>query len=163
VLHESEMELRGRKFPPDQIRLAVETKARVEGLIASGAGDDVIDAARAPYVNEPWFQHIGLVPRGHWHRDWWRKVGSFDPGPYWERVRIPVLNLYGDQDVELPPLESMRAMEAAFRRGRNRKLTQHLFKGADHSLSVRRGMRPVRAPGVMDILTAWVRREAGLA
>jgi pimeloyl-ACP methyl ester carboxylesterase len=160
VLYEAEMELRSRGFAPDQIRAGVEAKAAFERLIVSGASDDKLDAVRSAVAKEPWFPHVGILPRGHWYRAWWGEVGRFDPSPYWRRVRCPVLNLYGDQDVELPVAQSVRAMNAAFAGSRSRQLTQHIFAGADHSLSIRRGLRPVRAPGVMDMLTNWVQQRA---
>lgn len=156
VLYEAASELKARGFPAAEVREAVAAKARIERMIVAGLSDDRVDAERAKIIEKPWFKFIGIMPRGHWWRGWWRKVGAFDPSPYWRRVRVPVLNMYGDRDVELSTAESFAAMDAAFAHGRKEQLTQHVFAGADHSLSIMRGVRPVLAPGAMDFLTDWV-------
>jgi hypothetical protein len=161
VLVEARRELEARHFAPAEVEAGVAAKRRIERMIVAGASDDAIDAARAEVSGERWFQHIGIMPRGHWQRQWWRQVGGFDPAPYWRRVNIPVLNLYGGRDKELDPRASMSALAAAFAGRRNRLLTQLMFEEADHALTVPKGMRPVRLPAAMERLTRWVQRQVG--
>ena len=162
VLYEARRELEAAGLPPAEVAAGVAAKQRFERMILDGASDDVLDAFRASVQDRPWFRYVGLLPRGHWHRGWWRRNGAQDPARWWARVRAPVLALYGDRDVELPVPESLAALQAAYRAGGRRTLTTRVFAGADHSLRVLKGLRPVRAPGVMAMLTSWVRARAGL-
>ena len=159
VLVEARRELEARGFSAAEVEAGVAAKRRVERMIVAGASDEAIDAARAQVSAERWFEHIGLMPRGHWQRQWWRQVGGFDPAPHWRRVNIPVLDLYGGRDKELDPRASMAALGAAFAGRRSRLLTQILFEEADHALTVRKGIRPVRLPAAMDRLTQWVQHQ----
>lgn len=162
VLFEARREIEAAGLPSAEVAAGVAAKERFERMILEGASDDALDAFRASVQERPWFRHIGLLPRGHWHRGWWRRNGAQDPARWWPRVRAPVLAFYGDQDVELPWRESLTALRAAYRPGGRRTLTTRVFAGADHSLRVRRGLRPVRAPEVMATLTSWIRARAGL-
>lgn len=158
VLAEARRELEARHFAPAEVEAGVAAKRRIERMIVAGASDDAIDAARAEVSGQPWFQHIGIMARGHWQRQWWRQVGGFDPAPYWRRVDVPVLDLYGGRDKELDPRASMSALAAAFAGRRSSLLTQVIFEEADHALTVPKGIRPVRLPAAMERLTQWVQR-----
>lgn len=160
VLFEARRELEKRGFSPADVAAAVAVKARFEQMLIAGADDDALDSVREGVRDRPWFRHIGLMPRGHWHRGWWRRNAVRDPARDWGRVRAPVLDLYGERDVELPVTESIAAMAAAYRPGGARTLTTRVFAGADHALCVQRGVRPVLADGVAATLTDWVLAHA---
>ena len=162
VLYEARREIEAAGLPPAEVEAGVAAKQRFERMILDGASDDALDAFRASVQERPWFRYIGLLPRGHWHRGWWRRNGEQDPARWWLRVRAPVLAFYGDRDVELPVAESLAALRTAYRAGGRRTLTTRIFPGADHSLRVLKGLRPVRAPGVMAALTDWVRSQVRL-
>lgn len=162
VLYEARREMEASGLAPAQVTAGVAAKQRFERMLLEGASDDALDAFRASVLDQPWFRYVGLMPRGHWHRGWWRRNGAQDPGRWWPRVQAPLLALHGDRDVELPVPESLAALQAAYRAGGRRTLTTRIFPGADHSLRIRRGVRPVRAPEVMATLTAWVRAHARL-
>jgi hypothetical protein len=63
---------------------------------------------------------------------WFRYLLTYDPRPALSRVSIPVLALFGEKDVQVPPAQSVPPMEAAFRAAGNRDATVRVFPGLNH-------------------------------
>ena len=57
---------------------------------------------------------------------------SYDPAPTLEKVRCPVLALYGSKDMQLDPEQNASAMKAAFARGGNREATVEILPGLNY-------------------------------
>ncbi|WP_345513427.1 alpha/beta hydrolase family protein [Phytohabitans houttuyneae] len=74
------------------------------------------------------------------------------PQDTWEKVRQPVLLVYGTEDFLVPPAESTRAVADGLRRGGNTSYTVAFFGGADHGLRV----DGKRAPGYLRTITDWI-------
>jgi hypothetical protein len=79
-----------------------------------------------------------------------------DPVPILERVRQPVLAIYGARDASVPPRTSAEILQAALRRSRNTAVTLLIFPEADHTLTVGGEAGNHAAPGFLDAMTAWV-------
>lgn len=63
-------------------------------------------------------------------RDFWKAVGNFDPIPYWEKVTIPALVLYGQEDTNVPATESaarLRSLEKP-------NIEVIIYEGSGHAL-----------------------------
>jgi pimeloyl-ACP methyl ester carboxylesterase len=60
----------------------------------------------------------------------------FDPVPVWERVKVPVLVVWGDKDAVVPVVKSRGVIEHAQRKARNRSLTIKIFPNVDHGNNV---------------------------
>ncbi|HEU4724988.1 MAG TPA: alpha/beta hydrolase [Candidatus Eisenbacteria bacterium] len=88
-----------------------------------------------------------------------------DPIGILERVRVPILAIYGDQDRDVPVVESVVNFQAALGRAYNRRGIIRPFRGADHALNVRSGpgllAKVEPAPGYRDTVVAWLGRVAG--
>jgi len=91
----------------------------------------------------------------------------YDPIAVAERVRVPILHLYGAKDRHLRVSESVKALRAAYARGRNANATFKVFPGAGHGMQAvsaaaeclrcPRGAEPRRpAPGWLDTLAVWL-------
>lgn len=82
-----------------------------------------------------------------------------DPVPVLEKVRQPVLGLWGTRDTLTPPVSSARIFRDALERSGNTHYTLRLFEGADHGLhKTNDGVvrLPEFAPGYLDQVTSWV-------
>lgn len=87
--------------------------------------------------------------------DWLRKVGAFDPLPYWRRVAQPVLVVYGrlDEKDNVPVARSVSNLEDAFR-GRRAQLTLQVYDDSGHAI-----YEPDRAEirsDFIELMTDWV-------
>jgi dienelactone hydrolase len=90
-----------------------------------------------------------------------------DPLAALERVAVPILAVYGEDDREVPVRESerrLRRLGAGDSGARSGRVTVMIFPEADHALRVTKGrglLRKIEAvPGYEDSLIAWVRRAA---
>lgn len=60
----------------------------------------------------------------------------FDPVPMWEKVKVPVLVMWGDKDVVVPVGKSRSIIEKAQAKARNKNLTVNVFPNVDHGNNV---------------------------
>ena len=88
-------------------------------------------------------------------------IGDHDPIPALERLRCPVLAVFGARDTYIPVDESVRLMTEAFERGGNDDVTILVLPDADHGLRTNAdgGLHPDYVP----TMTAWLRPRVGLA
>jgi Prolyl oligopeptidase family. len=77
----------------------------------------------------------------------------YDGTPVIERVRQPVLALYGTADPSIPFVESTRTLTSALRAGGNHDYTIRFLAGADHAMRVHGGPY---ADGYLPTLAHWV-------
>ncbi len=64
--------------------------------------------------------------------DWFRYFLLFDPAPVLEKVRVPVLALVGEKDLQVPPKENLGLIEAALKKGGNKNYSIMLMPGLNH-------------------------------
>jgi dienelactone hydrolase len=89
----------------------------------------------------------------------------FDARGVLERVRQPLLGVWGGRDLQTPPEDNPPLFAQALRRGGNSHYTFRFFAGADHAAhqtpdrGVTRGA--ALAPGYADLVTSWVRTATG--
>jgi pimeloyl-ACP methyl ester carboxylesterase len=107
-----------------------------------------------------------------WFR--WRNL-DLDPISYWERVKVPVLLIYGEREDRNPVDRSIERIRAALLRAGNAKMTSKIFPDANHELmlvpnsdaraprSTEANDGPRFAPGYFDTMTEWLKNHLGLA
>ena len=97
---------------------------------------------------------------------WFRFFLDYDPAPALQKVRCPVLALFGELDLQVVPLDANRsAMQAAFEKGGNSRSTVTVIPKANHLFQAAGTGSPAEytmlkkefAPGVLDTLTDWIR------
>ena len=69
--------------------------------------------------------------------DFWNAVGNFDPLPYWHRLNVPVLILYGAEDSNVPTKRSADRLKALHKSNIN----VIVFEGSGHALASPVGWR----------------------
>ncbi|HSF89118.1 MAG TPA: alpha/beta fold hydrolase [Saprospiraceae bacterium] len=63
---------------------------------------------------------------------WMQFFIQYDPAPTLEKVKCPVLALNGEKDLQVPPKENLGAIEAALKKGGNKKVTTQELPGLNH-------------------------------
>jgi len=83
-------------------------------------------------------------------KEWWDAVGNFDPLPYWRKVNIPLLVLYGSEDHNVPSVESKARLEAL---GKD-NIQVNMYEGSGHGLEDPPGTgdRYIREEALSDML-----------
>jgi uncharacterized protein len=86
---------------------------------------------------------------------------DYDAPAVLERVRQPLLGVWGGRDLQTPPEDNPPLFARALRQGGNTHYTFRFFAGADHAVhqtpdgGVTRGA--ALAPGYADLVSSWVR------
>lgn len=104
--------------------------------------------AQVRQVNSPWFRNF-LV---------------YDPRPTLEQVRVPVLALNGELDLQVPAEANLREVSAALARGGNPDVTVRALPGLNHLLQKAETGSPTEYarisetmnPAALEAVSAWI-------
>jgi len=110
-------------------------------------GAEAIDA-QVRQLNSPWF----------------RFFLSYDPRPALERVRVPVLALNGELDLQVPAEANLREVGAALARGGNQDVTTRMLPGLNHLFQTARTGSPTEyaqisetmSPAALEAVSSWI-------
>jgi pimeloyl-ACP methyl ester carboxylesterase len=95
---------------------------------------------------------------------WMRYFLTFDPRPALEKIRVPVLALNGELDVQVDAEQNLTAIAAALEKGGNQNVTvhrlpehNHLFQRARTGLMNEYGaIEETLSPEVLDLIRDWI-------
>jgi uncharacterized protein len=95
---------------------------------------------------------------------WFRYFVSYDPAPALKNVRVPVLALDGENDLQVAPRENLRAIEAALESGGNKDVAIKYFPGLNHLFQTSKTGLPGEygtieetiAPEVLQTIANWI-------
>jgi pimeloyl-ACP methyl ester carboxylesterase len=97
----------------------------------------------------------------------WRCAFSYDPKDDLLKVKCPVLAVWGDKDLLVPPDEQRPALEAALREGKNTDFTLKVLPGLNHAMQHCKTGSPSEfinlletvAPEVLQVINVWVEKQ----
>jgi dienelactone hydrolase len=174
-LYRVEAELRADGFPEADVREATALARRRMDLIRRGGPFEELDRAQKAVRDRPWFGYVHYCDRKRF--DSGTGMVGYDPGPSWERVRCPVLAVFGDKDTSCPVKASVAVLRRGLARAGNRDVTVKVFPRAAHGITAsetggRReadarsrargaGAAPEFAPGYLDTMGNWLRERFG--
>jgi len=89
-----------------------------------------------------WLRHVG-------QSDFWEAVGDFDPLPYWKKLSIPAVALYGANDTNVPSDRSAALLKSLG----NPNIRVKIYEGSGHALEdpVGQGDDLLRKDALQDI------------
>jgi pimeloyl-ACP methyl ester carboxylesterase len=153
-------------FSPDVGGTASSLRNRLYAMVRTGKFDDNFIADVERVHAEPWFKLSGLpYPVPPSISDGERRFLLFEPVPIWEKVRVPVLALWGEDDLSVPATKSKDLVEQALARAKNQDFTFKIFPHADHTLTVIRSPTdawdfPRTAIGSRQVMAEWLLRRS---
>jgi pimeloyl-ACP methyl ester carboxylesterase len=112
----------------------------------------------------PWWRFFSVVPNKEtW--DFLRLRGGFpdldrDQAATWERVRCPVLAIWGERDTTFPISEVIARTDTALARSFNADVTIRVFPDAEHGIKLVESSE--FAPGYLELIVSWTRERVGL-
>jgi pimeloyl-ACP methyl ester carboxylesterase len=104
---------------------------------------------------------------------WYRSIMDYDPVPVLLKTRIPVLALYGELDLAVPPQENIEPLKRYLNQAGNQNLEVHVFPKSNHVLlECKTGSRAEFAylnrfvSGLFPLISNWIKqveiKKAGL-
>jgi uncharacterized protein len=171
-----EWELRADGFlEADISRATAFARMRMDFIRGTGPFEE-FDQVQEAVKMLSWFDYVHRCDRALFYSA--RRIIDYNSGPSWEKVRCPVLVIYGDKDTSTgPPEELVAIIRRGLAKARNQDVTVKLFHNADHSLcktetggrkegSRRAEMRkredgPDFVPGYLDTMTTWLEKKFG--
>ncbi|HVI00315.1 MAG TPA: alpha/beta fold hydrolase, partial [Enhygromyxa sp.] len=129
-----------------------DAKSAVEAALRSQGGDEATMAMQVEALSSPWMRHFL----------------AYDPIPALKRVKVPVLILFGDKDLQVAPEQNLAPMKAAL--SKNRRVESMRFPGLNHLFQPANKGTPDEygvieqtiAVDVLDRMTTWLRVTSGL-
>jgi uncharacterized protein len=135
---------------------ATEARAFVHAIVDTayrGAPYDQLAAKVAPFAQRPWY--FDPPPADNYYWSFARKLAAFNPSDTWQKVRAPVLLLYGEDDERIPVEPSLAAITVALKADGHGAPTTKVFAHVDHTFRVGGTGWPKRAPGYVEAMIAW--------
>lgn len=102
---------------------------------------------------------------------WFRLFLTFDPRPVLQQVKVPVLALNGELDLQVPPQQNLPEIAKALTAGGNKNFKtvtlpklNHLFQTAQTgAVSEYSKIEETIAPAALTLMTEWIANQTGLA
>ena len=125
---------------------------------------DELSIALKAASQKSWY-YFGAVSKDWWFFDFIRLNFGYDPVPVLERVKCPLLIIFGGKDSDVPLEESLRRLVPALNGAGNRSVIE-IFPNAGHDLRVEPSKGepwdfPRFAPGYLELLASWVKLQTG--
>jgi pimeloyl-ACP methyl ester carboxylesterase len=157
--------MRAAGFSDDEIAEARAFKTRAFTVARTGLGWPALDSmrtalrARYPAWFDDYADEFGSLTSA---RFWWLAAYHYDPTPALEGLTMPVLGLFGEDDLSFPIPVVVDRMRAALARAGNRDVTLTVVPGAEHQLMVAqefrgRRLRRIITPRYLPTLVGWLR------
>ena len=162
--YSAEYELRERGFPDEAIRRMLEVRALVNEYYRGQADQAKVQEKLNIFRDEAWFPFAYLdddFPEDPTVEKWHQEM-DFDPLPIIQKVHVPTLLLYGEQDPWVPIAKSI----AVWKEHGPDDLTIHQIMDANHFMIsiAHSGICGDKGPQVDEystVLTQWLKQRLG--
>lgn len=132
-LHHNANEMRAAGFGPAEIEAAQALRRRLYDGVRAGGFPEALERDLTTASKQPWFAAsalptppIAAVSNGE------RAMLLFDPLPVWRAVRVPVLAIWGADDIHLPAARSRDLVARELAAGGNTAISLHVVPAATH-------------------------------
>ena len=99
--------------------------------------------------------------------NWFRFFIDFDPAPTLAKVTVPVLAIVGEKDLQAPPTENAKLIEAALKKGGNKNYTVQVMPGLNHLFQTAKTGLPTEygsieetiSPDALQTISDWILKQ----
>src|SRR5215475_7866023 len=168
MTYQAKAEMRRDGFSEIEIAEAVDyLNLKWEVARAGGRGWDRLEVATQSARGKRWAERVQLATKPEDIVPSWKLQMAYDPMPALEKVKCPVLAIFGELDTSNPVAETTANYRKGLRKAGNKDVTIKVFPNADHSLLVwpkpnDQANWPVLAPGYLDALTNWINKHVAV-
>ncbi|MBV7441266.1 alpha/beta hydrolase [Weeksellaceae bacterium TAE3-ERU29] len=97
--------------------------------------------------------------------EWYRYFIKFNPQDYFSKIKIPVLALNGDLDLQVSSKENLAGIEKSLRQAKNQNFEIRTFKKLNHLFQTAQTGAPTEyaeieetiAPEVLETISSWIK------
>jgi uncharacterized protein len=168
VNYQAEAEMRRDGFSETEIAEALAyMNQKWQVARAGGEGWDRLQAATQNARSKRWAERVQLAEKPEDIVPSWKLQMEYDPMPALEKVKCPVLAMFGELDTLTPVAETTANYRKALRKAGNKDVAIKVFPNADHALLVwpkpnDQAHWPVLAAGYLNTMTSWINKHAAL-
>ena len=165
VTYQAEAQMRRDGFSGAEIAEAVAyMNQKWEVARTGGEGWDRLQAATRDARDKRWLARVQPATKLEDIVPSWKLQMGYNPVPALEKVRCPVLALFGELDTLTPVKETMANFRNGLEKAGNKDYTIKVFPQADHALLVWPKPNdpfhwPVLAAGYLETMTNWIDRH----
>lgn len=165
VTYQAEAQMRRDNFTETEITEALAyMNLKWQVARAGGEGWDRLQAATQNARNKRWADRVQLATKPEDIVPSWKREMSYDPMPALQKVKCPVLAVFGELDTLTPVAETTANYRKALRKAANKDVTIQVFPNADHALLVWPKPNdpahwPVLAPGYLENMANWINKH----
>jgi pimeloyl-ACP methyl ester carboxylesterase len=183
LLEQSKLIMEANKTPKEDIESALNTQKKVYDALGSDSAESKIYAI----VKEQIADEYDKLPKdsmktiskdGYIEKNletakvqlrsvlspWFKFFVSYDPSRSLEKVKCPVLMLFGEKDLQVPPAQNKAPMEQALTLGGNTKFKTVVFPDANHLFQRAETGSPTEyaklpkefVPGFLETMSEWI-------
>ncbi len=131
-LQRVEYTLRANEFSATDVAAALAYVKEVFRAAYGHEGDARLFARAAAVKKRPWAAHVGVI-ESEADLDGWRLI-RYDPAAVLRRTTVPLLALYGENDVLVPPAENVHVLHDLLDAAGNRDVTIRVIPGVGHDM-----------------------------
>ncbi|MEX2110589.1 MAG: alpha/beta fold hydrolase [Gemmatimonadaceae bacterium] len=131
-LHRVEYSLRADEFSEEDIQQALAYTRRVFAAAYSGESKEELFAEAEQLKSRKWAAHVELVSSDT-DLEGWRLI-RYDPSAVLKKTTIPLLALFGEFDVLVPPKENVDRLRAYLSDAGNDDFTIRVIPGVGHNM-----------------------------
>lgn len=150
--------------PESDIRAAIRKETELE------AADEPELAKLTPEAREKKVAEMVDLQMEKIGNPWMKRFLHIDPATALSKVRVPMLAINGEKDLQVPPKENLAGIKAASEKAGIRDVTIRELPGLNHLFQTCKtgspaeyaGIEETFAPAALDVLTHWIRVRADL-
>jgi pimeloyl-ACP methyl ester carboxylesterase len=165
VTYQAEAQMRRDGFSEADIAEAIAyLNLKWEVARTGGAGWDKLQAATQNASGKKWLARVQPATKLEDIVPSWKSQMEYDPMPALEKVKCPVLAIFGELDTLTPVAETTANYRKGPGKAGNKDVTIKVFSSADHALLVWPKPNdqlhwPVLAAGYLDAMTNWINKH----
>ena len=168
MTYQTATEMRRDGFSETEITEAVAyMNLKWEVARTGGEGWDKLQAATQSARGKKWLARAQPATKLEDIVPSWKLQMGYNPMPALEKVKCPVLAVFGELDSSTPVSETTANYRKGLRKAGNKDVTITVFPNADHALLVWPKANdqihwPVLAPGYLEAMTNWIKKHVAV-
>lgn len=165
VTYQTETQMRRDGFSETEIAEAIAyMNLKWEVARTGGIGWDKLQAATRTASSKKWLERVQPATKLEDIVPSWKLQMVYNPMSALEKVRCPVLAVFGELDTLTPVVETTANYRKGLAKAGNQDVTIKVFPNADHALLAWPKPNdqvhwPVLAPGYLDAMTDWLKKH----